>query len=80
MFDSLNGRTCLHHASYYGYSDCLQLILSEAQTASLAESWYAFIYLFIYWLSVAGLQLVRLYIISQYLNLSLNFKGDLQDL
>jgi len=39
MFDSLNGRTCLHHASYYGYSDCLQLILSEAQTASLSESW-----------------------------------------
>ncbi|KAJ3682742.1 hypothetical protein LUZ60_012969 [Juncus effusus] len=39
MFDSLNRRTCLHYASYYGHSDCVQLILSVAQSTSVAESW-----------------------------------------
>ncbi|CAL9056938.1 unnamed protein product [Musa banksii] len=38
-FDSLNGRTCLHHAAYYGYADCLQVILSAAQSATVADSW-----------------------------------------
>ncbi|THU51724.1 hypothetical protein C4D60_Mb06t34060 [Musa balbisiana] len=39
MFDSLNGRTCLHHAAYYGYADCLQVILSAAQSTTVADSW-----------------------------------------
>ncbi|GER51156.1 ankyrin repeat family protein [Striga asiatica] len=39
MFDSLNGRTCLHYAAYYGHSDCLQLILSAARTSQVASSW-----------------------------------------
>ncbi|KAI0498317.1 hypothetical protein KFK09_021558 [Dendrobium nobile] len=26
MFDSVQGRTCLHYAAYYGHSDCLQAI------------------------------------------------------
>ncbi|XP_010920604.1 E3 ubiquitin-protein ligase XB3 isoform X1 [Elaeis guineensis] len=39
MFDSLHGRTCLHYASYYGHSDCLQAILSAAQSTSVADSW-----------------------------------------
>lgn len=39
MFDSLNGRTCLHYAAYYGHSDCLQAILSAAQTSPVAASW-----------------------------------------
>ncbi|WOL14896.1 E3 ubiquitin-protein ligase [Canna indica] len=39
MFDSLNGRTCLHYAAYYGHSDCLQLILSVAQSTAVADSW-----------------------------------------
>ncbi|XP_072976324.1 E3 ubiquitin-protein ligase XB3-like [Typha angustifolia] len=39
MFDSLHGRTCLHHAAYYGHSDCLQAILSAAQSTPVAESW-----------------------------------------
>lgn len=38
-FDSLNGRTCLHHAAYYGHLDCLQYILSAAQSSSVAASW-----------------------------------------
>ncbi|KAL2487519.1 putative E3 ubiquitin-protein ligase [Forsythia ovata] len=39
MFDSLNGRTCLHYAAYYGHSDCLQAILSTARTSHVAVSW-----------------------------------------
>ncbi|XP_024981467.1 putative E3 ubiquitin-protein ligase XBAT31 [Cynara cardunculus var. scolymus] len=39
MFDSLNGRTCLHYAAYYGHSDCLQTILSSARTSHVAVSW-----------------------------------------
>ncbi|KAK6163205.1 hypothetical protein DH2020_000069 [Rehmannia glutinosa] len=39
MFDSVNGRTCLHYAAYYGHSDCLQLILSAARTSQVAASW-----------------------------------------
>ncbi|KAJ6715905.1 HOMEOBOX PROTEIN WARIAI [Salix koriyanagi] len=38
-FDSLNGRTCLHYAAYYGHSDCLQVILSAAQSSPVAVSW-----------------------------------------
>ncbi|KAB2622157.1 E3 ubiquitin-protein ligase XBAT31 [Pyrus ussuriensis x Pyrus communis] len=39
MFDSLNGRTCLHYAAYYGHSDCLQAILSAAHSTPVANSW-----------------------------------------
>ncbi|PWA61368.1 ring zinc finger protein [Artemisia annua] len=39
MFDSLNGRTCLHYAAYYGHSDCLETILSSARTSHVAASW-----------------------------------------
>ncbi|XP_043697278.1 putative E3 ubiquitin-protein ligase XBAT31 [Telopea speciosissima] len=39
MFDSANGRTCLHYAAYYGHSDCLQAILSSAHSSPVAESW-----------------------------------------
>ncbi|KAI7728613.1 hypothetical protein M8C21_002210 [Ambrosia artemisiifolia] len=39
MFDSLNGRTCLHYAAYYGHSDCLEAILSAARTSHVAASW-----------------------------------------
>ena len=39
MFDSFNGRTCLHYAAYYGHSDCLQAILSVAQSSPVAFSW-----------------------------------------
>ncbi|XP_011089454.1 putative E3 ubiquitin-protein ligase XBAT31 [Sesamum indicum] len=39
MFDSLNGRTCLHYAAYYGHSDCLQVILSAARSSQVAASW-----------------------------------------
>ncbi|GKV08130.1 hypothetical protein SLEP1_g19806 [Rubroshorea leprosula] len=39
MFDSLNGRTCLHYAAYYGHSDCLQAILSAARSSPVAVSW-----------------------------------------
>ncbi|XP_076939137.1 putative E3 ubiquitin-protein ligase XBAT31 [Bidens hawaiensis] len=39
MFDSLNGRTCLHYAAYYGHSDCLQTVLSFAKTSPVAVSW-----------------------------------------
>ncbi|KAJ6948070.1 E3 ubiquitin-protein ligase XBAT31 [Populus alba x Populus x berolinensis] len=38
-FDSLNGRTCLHFAGYYGHSDCLQAILSAVQSSPVAVSW-----------------------------------------
>ncbi|GAV57916.1 Ank domain-containing protein/Ank_2 domain-containing protein/Ank_5 domain-containing protein [Cephalotus follicularis] len=38
-FDSLNGRTCLHYAAYYGHTDCLQVILSCAQSSPVAVSW-----------------------------------------
>jgi len=39
MFDSLHGRTCLHYAAYYGHADCLQAILSAAQSSTVAASW-----------------------------------------
>ncbi|THU52815.1 hypothetical protein C4D60_Mb10t07910 [Musa balbisiana] len=39
MFDSVNGRTCLHHAAYYGHSDCLRAILSAAKSTHVASSW-----------------------------------------
>ncbi|XP_030480063.1 putative E3 ubiquitin-protein ligase XBAT31 [Cannabis sativa] len=39
MFDSVNGRTCLHYASYYGHSDCLKAILSAARSDPVANSW-----------------------------------------
>ncbi|KAL5202520.1 hypothetical protein ABZP36_013472 [Zizania latifolia] len=39
MFDSVHARTCLHHAAYYGHHDCLQAILSAAQTTPVADSW-----------------------------------------
>lgn len=39
MFDSLNGRTCLHYAAYYGHSECLQTILSAARTSHVSLSW-----------------------------------------
>ncbi|WOL08429.1 E3 ubiquitin-protein ligase [Canna indica] len=39
MFDSVNGRTCLHHAAYYGHSDCLQTILSAAKSTHVTDSW-----------------------------------------
>ncbi|CAA3022161.1 E3 ubiquitin- ligase XBAT31 [Olea europaea subsp. europaea] len=39
MFDSLNGRTCLHYAAYYGHSDCLQAILMTARTSQVSISW-----------------------------------------
>ncbi|KAK8550895.1 hypothetical protein V6N13_119397 [Hibiscus sabdariffa] len=38
-FDSIHGRTCLHYAAYYGHSDCLQAILSAAQSSPVAVSW-----------------------------------------
>ncbi|XP_031489234.1 E3 ubiquitin-protein ligase XB3-like isoform X1 [Nymphaea colorata] len=38
-FDSSHGRTCLHHAAYYGHSDCLQAILSAAHSTPIADSW-----------------------------------------
>ena len=40
MFDSVNGRTCLHYAAYYGHSDCLQAILSAARSSHVAASWW----------------------------------------
>ena len=40
MFDSVNGRTCLHYAAYYGHSDCLQAILSAAHSSHVAASWW----------------------------------------
>ncbi|KAK2985027.1 hypothetical protein RJ640_015622 [Escallonia rubra] len=39
MFDSLHGRTCLHHAAYYGHYDCLEAILSAARSSHVALSW-----------------------------------------
>ncbi|KAJ3676417.1 hypothetical protein LUZ60_003829 [Juncus effusus] len=39
MFDSSNRRTCLHHAAYYGHSDCLKAILSAAQSNPISFSW-----------------------------------------
>ncbi|OAY51806.1 putative E3 ubiquitin-protein ligase XBAT31 [Manihot esculenta] len=38
-FDSLHERTCLHYAAYYGHSDCLQAVLSAAQSSHVAVSW-----------------------------------------
>ncbi|KAG0465179.1 hypothetical protein HPP92_019343 [Vanilla planifolia] len=38
-FDSVNGRTCLHYAAYYGHLDCLQAILAAAQSTSVSDSW-----------------------------------------
>jgi len=42
MFDSLHGRTCLHYAAYYGHLDCLQAILSAANSTPVADSWWVF--------------------------------------
>ncbi|MCL7045232.1 hypothetical protein MKW94_018043, partial [Papaver nudicaule] len=39
MFDSINGRTCLHYAASYGHSDCLQAILSAAHSSPISSSW-----------------------------------------
>ncbi|KAI9112302.1 hypothetical protein K1719_016825 [Acacia pycnantha] len=39
MFDSLRGRTCLHHAAYFGHLDCLKAILSAARSSPIANSW-----------------------------------------
>ncbi|XP_021289814.1 putative E3 ubiquitin-protein ligase XBAT31 [Herrania umbratica] len=39
MFDSLQGRTCLHYVAYYGHFDCLQALLSAARSSPLADSW-----------------------------------------
>lgn len=39
MFDSVHRRTCLHYAAYYGHADCLQAILSAAQSSTVAVSW-----------------------------------------
>ncbi|XP_020585488.1 E3 ubiquitin-protein ligase XB3-like [Phalaenopsis equestris] len=39
MFDSVNGRTCLHYAAYYGHSDCLQAVLQAAHSNLISESW-----------------------------------------
>ncbi|XP_031402461.1 putative E3 ubiquitin-protein ligase XBAT31 isoform X1 [Punica granatum] len=39
MFDSVKGRTCLHHAAYYGHSHCLEAILSAAQSSPVSASW-----------------------------------------
>ncbi|KAL5227058.1 hypothetical protein ABZP36_015323 [Zizania latifolia] len=38
-FESVHARTCLHHAAYYGHTDCLQAILAAAQAAPVAASW-----------------------------------------
>ncbi|PHT31571.1 E3 ubiquitin-protein ligase XB3 [Capsicum baccatum] len=38
-FDTLNGRTCLHCAAYYGNSDCLKTILCAFQTSHIESSW-----------------------------------------
>ncbi|KAL8129758.1 hypothetical protein V2J09_018913 [Rumex salicifolius] len=39
MFDSIQGRTCLHYAALYGHSDCLQVLLSSAHSSPVAASW-----------------------------------------
>ncbi|PRQ58268.1 putative ankyrin repeat-containing domain-containing protein [Rosa chinensis] len=38
MFDSLHERTCLHYAAYYGHANCLQAIVSAAQSNHVAVS------------------------------------------
>ncbi|KAG8053777.1 hypothetical protein GUJ93_ZPchr0001g30372 [Zizania palustris] len=38
-FESVHARTCLHHAAYYGHTDCLQAILAAAQAVPVAASW-----------------------------------------
>lgn len=43
MFDSLNRRTCLHYAAYYGHSDCLEAIISAAHSAPVAVTWLVFL-------------------------------------
>jgi hypothetical protein len=40
MFDTVNGRTCLHYAAYYGHFSCLKAILSSAQSSHVAASWF----------------------------------------
>lgn len=40
MFDTVNGRTCLHYAAYYGHFSCLKAILSSAQYSPVAASWF----------------------------------------
>ncbi|CAN7060968.1 unnamed protein product [Brassica rapa subsp. trilocularis] len=39
MFDSVNRRTCLHYAAYYGHADCVQAILSAARSTPVALHW-----------------------------------------
>ncbi|GAB2274357.1 Putative E3 ubiquitin-protein ligase xbat31 [Dionaea muscipula] len=39
MFDSVQGRTCLHYAAYHGHSECLEAILSAARSSHVAASW-----------------------------------------
>ncbi|KAH0933225.1 hypothetical protein HID58_010342 [Brassica napus] len=39
MFDSVNRRTCLHYAAYYGHADCVQAILSAARSSPVAVHW-----------------------------------------
>ncbi|KAJ4906364.1 putative E3 ubiquitin-protein ligase XBAT31 [Raphanus sativus] len=39
MFDYVNRRTCLHYAAYYGHADCVQAILSAAQSSPVAVHW-----------------------------------------
>ena len=43
MFDSLNRRTCLHYAAYFGHSDCLEAIISAAHSAPVAATWLVLI-------------------------------------
>lgn len=38
-FDTVNERTCLHYAAYYGHSECLKAILAAARTSHVAVSW-----------------------------------------
>ncbi|KAL0716623.1 hypothetical protein Bca4012_065945 [Brassica carinata] len=40
MFDSVNRRTCLHYAAYYGHADCVQAILSAAHSSPVALHWW----------------------------------------
>lgn len=40
MFDSVNRRTCLHYSAYYGHADCVQAILSAAQSSPVAVHWW----------------------------------------
>ncbi|KAK3156477.1 hypothetical protein QOZ80_2AG0107750 [Eleusine coracana subsp. coracana] len=41
MFDCVHGRTCLHHAAYYGHADCLRAVLSAAaqNSSPVTSSW-----------------------------------------